>query len=354
MLVTSSIDRALAHLAALVAFNTQNPPRAHNASSPIFDYLAKTLRDAGCDVSLTGLGDGSVNLLATRGSANTLINCHLDTVPVCNGWTADPFTASITNGRVHALGACDVKGPASALLAAIEADESPVAVLFTSDEEAGQARCVRTFAASTQCNYDLVVVTEPTQLQCVTSHRGILTCEADFTGVGAHSSSQHARSAIHSAIRWSHSVLTDLAPGDGANPHRLNIGRIEGGAKPNVVASTAKLLLGMRPAAGVDPEALLTRLKHANPAHAPSSLRTRFCAPALRACNGAGAKLAGIGINPAGPVDFWTEAALFAEAGHEAVVYGPGDIAQAHTPDEWIAIDQLERAAEQYVSLLAL
>ncbi|MGH8111658.1 MAG: M20/M25/M40 family metallo-hydrolase, partial [Rhodanobacteraceae bacterium] len=133
---------------------------------------------------------------------------------------------------------------------------------------------------------------------------------------------------------------------------RFNLGRIEGGIKANVIAPDAEVRFGMRPLPSMDPDVLLERVRTlADPA--PAACEETFRGPSLpadaanaQACERDARALADeLGIGVGGPVDFWTEASLFSAAGHTAFVYGPGDIAQAHGADEWVALAQLENYA---------
>jgi acetylornithine deacetylase len=139
---------------------------------------------------------------------------------------------------------------------------------------------------------------------------------------------------------------------------RFNIGRIEGGIKANMVAPEAELRCGMRPLPSVDMDGLLADLR-ALVEPAPAAFDETFRGPPLPA-NAADAEshlhkaraLAEVLEIPVGEaVDFWTEAALFSQAGCTTFVYGPGDIAQARSADEWVALDQLEAAARTYLRI---
>jgi len=342
------LGRVLTHLDRLVACDTQNPPRAITPDHPALTYCVGVLKACGCTVSLTDLGDGCVTLLATRGHARTVVNCHLDTVPADPSWTKDPFKLVVDGDDAVGLGACDVKGAASCMLAAAEESDGAVALLLTTDEEAGQSRCVREFLRQ-DLPYDRAVVAEPTGVRAVTRHRGLATYDLAFKGVAAHSSVIGAdqRNAVHLASLWCADAigLTRSAPFDDI---RLNIGMIEGGTKANVAASSARVVFGMRPPPGMHPDVAAKAL--GNLVKEPESCvwRTRFSAPGLDETEGTDSLLSDYRLTKGDPVDFWTEAALFGEAGLATVVLGPGNIKQAHAADEFVPLEDLRRAGEVY------
>ena len=140
---SGSLPSILALLERLVAFDTRNPPRAIGKEG-LFAFLAESL-GPGFTCSLTDLGDGCVSLLAVRGAPALLFNVHVDTVPRDPGWARDPFALQVDGDRVVGLGACDIKGAAACLVEAARRTTGDVALLFTSDEEAGSSRCVRSF-----------------------------------------------------------------------------------------------------------------------------------------------------------------------------------------------------------------
>jgi acetylornithine deacetylase len=353
----------LAHLEALVGFDTRNPPRAIGTGG-IFDYLRAQL--PGFHVEVTDHGAGAVSLLAVRGTPRRLFNVHLDTVPSSEAWSADPHVLRIQGDRAIGLGACDIKGAAACLLAAAATTGGDVALLFSSDEEANDARCIQGFL-SRDHGFSEAIVAEPTQCRAVLAHRGIASARIGFHGRAGHASGADAltASALHQAVRWSSAAL-DLVAAE-AHQHfgglrglRFNIGRIEGGIKANMIAPSAELLFGFRPLPSQGLDAVHERLRALLPATAEYAVR--FAGPPLPAGAPdtaetrrlAARELADALDLPIGPaVDFWTEAALFSAAGLTALVYGPGDIAQAHTADEWVALSQLDEATRRYHHLLA-
>ena len=346
------IDDCTGHLEALVGMDTRNPPRHISPDHEVIRYTSDALRRAGFDVSIEDLGDGSVCVDAKRGRSDVLVNCHLDTVPDAPGWNSDPFRLEQRGGMLVGLGACDVKGSAACVLTAAVNTDSPARVLLTTDEEAGSSRCVRRWVESHPGAVSCVVVCEPTGLEGVTAHRGLISAEARFSGHSAHSSASGAAgiSATHALVRWGHAVLSDEAFSDA---HRFNIGSIEGGTKPNMIAGEASTRFGLRPAPGADTDELIAHLHSLAPKGAHVHWVTRFHAQPLAPHEHARELLETLSIPESAPVDFWTEAALFAQLGVPCVVFGPGDIAHAHAPDEHISIDHLGLAIAHYIRIFS-
>jgi acetylornithine deacetylase len=347
-----------------VAKATENPPK-RIAESGIVDRIVAELGPAFV-VEVTDLGDGSINLFARRGAPRLLWNFHLDTVPAARGWDGSPFELQVRDGRAFGLGACDIKGAVAAMLSAVQSTTADVALLFSTDEEAGKGRCIANFV-SRELPFDGVVVAEPTRGQAALAHRGIGTASGRFLGRAGHASRADASgdSAIHEAVRWAAAALdyADSFPSSNATGDltglRFNLGRIEGGAKPNVVAAEARLRFGVRPPPGYDPRATVERVQALAPRSDRVEWEPGFFGPPLPAGEEAdsrahsGRDLAARLDLPIGPpVDFWTEAALFSARGYPAIVFGPGDIAQAHTKDEWVGLEQLARVAQTYHRLL--
>ncbi len=345
-------ERVMNHLRALVACDTQNPPRAMTGGDAIFAYCAKVLRSAGCVVTIDDLGDGCVNLLATRGSSDLLFNCHLDTVPADPAWSSDPFTLRMDGTDAVGLGACDIKGAAACLLAAAQATRAPFSLLLTSDEEAGESACINRFIHSAN-TYARVIVCEPTSGKAVTRHRGIETYELRFTGRATHSSSTcaHADNALHHAARWSAGAL-ELMHERRDDDLRFNIGIIKGGVKTNIAASKAVVRFGIRPHAGTDVPGVINRLLELLDEPRRATLHPCFSAPALDSGAAGRVMIDDYALDEGASVDFWTEAALFAHAGYDTIVLGPGDIREAHTPDEAVPLDDLRRVARLYAGII--
>lgn len=357
------LQSTLEHLKALVSFDTRNPPRAITTGG-IFDYLRAHL--PGFDITVTDHGAGAVSLHAVRGRPKLLFNVHLDTVPDSPAWTASPHMLRVTEDRAIGLGACDIKGAAAALLAVANASDGDMALLFTTDEEANDPRCIAGFLADKPA-CDAVIVAEPTKGEAVLAHRGIQSVLMRFAGHAGHASGEQkpSDSALHQAVRWGDAALDFVAAQaherfGGLTGLRFNIGRIEGGIKANMIAPSAEVRFGMRPLPTMHPDGLLERFRTLTEPM-PAEFAETFRGPSLPAGDTAAAEARRLAARdladeleiPVGnAVDFWTEASLFSAAGYTAFVYGPGDIAQAHTADEWVALDQLQHYAETIFRLI--
>lgn len=351
----------LDHLQALVSFDTQNPPRAITSDSEIFVYLKQHL--PGFEFQLLDAGEGCISLLAKRGNPSLLFNFHIDTVPVAPGWTTDPFTLTIGQEKVTALGACDIKGASACMLSAVAKTTGDVALLFSSDEEHGSSKAVKQFLL-TEHGFEQVIVAEPTMAKATLAHRGIQSGIAKFDGISGHASEERALkdSAIHKAGKW----ITEALGWVERQTHRFdnlkglpfNIGKISGGIKGNMIAGNCELAFGFRPLPGQNSQKMLSALRQL--ATEDLTITETFMGPTLPAANQSFAKAVDsahtlatackISVGPA--VNFWTEASLFSQAGLTAIVFGPGDIAQAHTANEWVTLVQLQKVEDHYTKII--
>lgn len=357
-------DAILQHLERLVAYDTRNPPR-QIAADGIFAYLRDAL--PGFTHTLTDYGDGAITLLSVRGAPTRVYNFHLDTVPASDGWTTPPHRMHLAHGRAYGLGACDIKGAVAAMLATVAKTTGDVALLFSSDEEANDPRCIAGFLGTSH-GFDEAIVAEPTGAHAVLAHRGIVSAEACFGGVAGHASEARAidDSAVHRASRWIGEALAFARSRADASFGPLqglpfNIGRIEGGIKGNIIASRCVLRFGFRPLPSQSVDEFLQVFRGMAAPRELERLEELFRGPplpagkgdaALRQVAAARALAAACGLPIREAVNFWTEASLFSQAGLTAIVFGPGEIAQAHTVDEWVSLEQLAMAAHAYERMI--
>ncbi len=367
-MLTSSAVRStdpVAILKDLVAYRTDV---GEGEERPLADHLARLLEACGpdevtvVDAPRRGGGKTSSYVYARYGTPALLVNAHLDTVPPNASWSSDPFVPRIEGGKLHALGAADTKGAAAAILAALaEVRPTDTGILFSGDEEFSSA-AMRAFVASPQrVGLERAIVCEPTNLRAGTRHRGINVFEVTVTGPGGHSS--HA-DALPSPIAmlsrlgvafddWGKRHVT-LGP-PGFLGMCMNLAQLDGGVAFNVIPARGRLLVCLRPPPTSDPRAVVAELEALAKQIVPEATFTvlRDNAPFATADLASFRPL--LGDIAQAPIDlgFWTEAALFAAAGIDAVVLGPGDIAQAHGPDEWVLLDELAAARDLFRAVFA-
>lgn len=310
-----------------------------------------------------------------------VFEAHQDTVPV-EGMTIPPFTPDSRDGRIYGRGACDVKGPLAAMMAALHRllreDRRPDATLVLAcsvNEEFGctGARELAALwgsdsAAVFQRDPDGVVVAEPTRLNLVTAHKGVTRWRCSTSGVACHSSTpEQGRNAIYAMARVV-SALEDYArdtvPGLASHPRlgtpTLSVGLIAGGISVNVVPDACTIEIDRRLLPGEDPEAAYRHAVQAATERAgvTAAHEAPYIATPALPDDSNEALAARIEAAASGQAHrpLREAAAYCSDASHFAsrwptVVFGPGDIAQAHTKDEWITVEQLERGAEIYFRL---
>jgi len=266
--------------------------------------------------------------------------------------------------RLYGLGTCDIKGAIAAILEALAAGPiaRPVGVLFSGDEEHGGS-CIRAFLDSEAARgLERAIVCEPTSCRVGVRHRGIGAATVTLEGTGGHSSRVDemvnpiavlARAAV--ALDDMGAELRAQGP-DGFKSVNLNVAALEGGIAFNVVPTRATLSFSLRPAPGARVEDLLDeaerRVRAATSPHA-IAWAVPIISPSLQPRDLAGFEPL-LGARLAAPIDlgYWTEAARLSERGIDAVVFGPGDIAQAHAADEYVEIGDLGTARDVYAHVL--
>ncbi len=306
-------------------------------------------------------GGPGAYLFARWGQPTRLINAHIDTVPANTGWSRDPWTPVMKDDRVYGLGACDTKGAiAAAIIALGRGKPNNCGLLFSGDEEHGTASVDHFLAGPHASKVKAAFVCEPTNRRAGLAHRGVLAYRAHLRGTGGHSSrADHEPRPIAQLARLA-VTLDDIGRArrhdgvPGMTGLCLNLASMPGGVAFNVIPAEATLMFSLRPwpgfdRAGWDAE-LAAIVADVDPAievtcdidHAP------FACPDETLVR----PLAERHASALGPLDFWTEAALYEAARIPAVVMGPGDIAQAHAPDEWVAIDDLTWAVELFADVM--
>lgn len=294
-------------------------------------------------------------VLAIWGCPDTLLNVHIDTVPSGEGWTDDPLNLRRETDRVIGLGTSDIKGAAACILAALETGTPKnAAILFSGDEEHGSEVMPAVITSGRLSDVKRAIVCEPTSCRVGRAHRGMLAISAGFTGPGGHSSlADITPRPLLDAARLAAKVgdYADVHLNFGTAPFEglcVNIGEIESDGAYNVIPTTAKLWLSLRPPPGDN-----VRVREADIyALADGAELDTIVAFEPFATKDMTAFTDVFGSTEIVDLPYWTEAAMLSEAGINTVVYGPGNLEQAHKPNEYVEIAQLESATKIYAAAL--
>ncbi len=368
---------ALAILETLVGFDTTS--RLSNLA--LIEWVEAYLDGHGVPHRRVPSADGAkTNLMATVGpmiEGGVVLSGHTDVVPVDGQpWTSDPFSVVQRDGRIYGRGTCDMKGFLALALAAVPdllaADpKRPVHLALSYDEEVGclGAPSMIEKIATELPRPALVVVGEPTDMVAVNGHKGISTFTVTVTGREAHSSqTQQGVSAIMEAVPLMAALVglgaTLERDADPASPFTpkgatLTIGVIHGGTAGNILARECQFLFDLRCPPGLDPAAIMApfmaqaaALDAALRARAPEAgvqvIQRSSTPPLAPEVNGVAEAFARRLAGDNGPpraVAFAAEAGQFQQAGFSTIICGPGSIAQAHQPDEYVELSQMQRGA---------
>lgn len=366
--------RLLRELIALPSVNPAFVP-AHDpiaGEARVVDCLATHAARLGLEVRRQPVLPARENLLvalspAGRARRRVLLAPHMDTV----GATPAQLKPVVRNGRLHGRGACDTKGSIAAMFAALAAlsrsgrrpAETEIVLAALVDEE-NQQRGSRALAAS-KFQADLAIVGEPTKLRVVTAHKGNLWLRLETRGKAAHGARPElGRNAALEMARIVQLLETEYASALRCRQHpvlgyaTISVGTIAGGTQPNIVPDRCAIHADRRTLPGEtesdvqrEIQALLRlhglRASVADSKDAPCwPMETAPDLPVVREfmdCIGQ--------RGPAG-VHYFCDASVLSHAGIPSVVFGPGDIAQAHTANEWISLRQLDQATALLIRFL--
>ncbi|MFW2131999.1 acetylornithine deacetylase [Ectothiorhodospira haloalkaliphila] len=363
----TSLNHMLKRLIEIPSVSSVSP--SHDMGNrPLIDELAGWCEAGGFRVEvrpLEGVAD-KANLVASlgKGPGGLVLAGHTDTVP-CDPhlWSQDPFQGVFRDDRLYGLGSCDMKSfLALALEAAAGFDPKdfrhPLVILATADEESSM-RGARAIAEAGQPLGRQAVIGEPTNLRPVRMHKGILMEGIRVTGQAGHSSDP---SLGNSALEGMHRVMgevlawRDELQARHRNPQfqvavpTLNLGHIHGGDNPNRICGQCELHIDLRPLPGMEPDALRqtltervdkalqdTGLDHEVFRLIPGvpPMETPADSELVRVTE----ELTG---HAAEAVAFGTEGPFLRQMDMDVVILGPGDIRQAHQPDEYLALDRIE------------
>ena len=362
-------------LAQLVAF----PTVSQVSNLDLIDWLDTYLSSHAIPTARHWNEDRSkAALLAHAGprrAGGVVLSGHSDVVPVTGQtWSSDPFALSQRAGRLYGRGVCDMKGyVALSVWALVEAQrlglQRPLQLALSYDEEIGctGAGPMLETLQSAFPKASLALIGEPSRMQPIQAHKGGVGYQVSVQGFEVHSSLlPYGVSAIMEGARLIGWVNDRNAALQGAQPSSLaarfdppfttlHVGMISGGTAHNITAANCRFAVEMRVVPSEDLEALAAeleaaaqslakRMKKVHPG-AGMDLQRFFRVPALQPePQGEAEALVRrlTGANAGGVVSYGTEAGIFQAAGYSAVVCGPGDIAQAHQPDEYLDLSQFE------------
>lgn len=379
--------RAVEWIERLLAIDSTS----RSSNLPVAEAIAEECRRLGIRVWLRPDPTGEkANLVATVPAADggvrggVALSGHMDTVPVDGQeWSGDPYRPQVHDGRLYARGAADMKGFLGLVVAALPAFAAaelsqPLHLALTFDEELaarGGNQIIRDLAdlgiRPTSC-----IVGEPTSMRVITGHKSVTIVTVDVLGAASHSS---LPAAGCNAIEYAARLCTgfrgitdgwrDHGPYDPSYAVPYSTGgvmTIAGGSAQNIVPEHCRVVLEFRTVPAVDPEEVVTALR---------DLAEELTGQMRREHPGTGVEVSvqdrvpALSTDPDSPtvraavafggtpsdehVTYGTDGGPFCAAGIETVICGPGDIAQAHGPDEFVEIAQLEACQDFLASMLA-
>ena len=335
----------------------------------VADLATEWLHGWGYRPVVSEVAPGRFNVVARRGAGrgpSLLLNGHLDTVGVAG--MAHPFSGAVRDGRLFGRGAADMKSGVACILAvaaelAYEEIEGELIVALTADEEHASLGMEALVASGLRA--DAAVVCEPTGLDVMPAHKGFLWMDVRATGRAAHGSRPGA--GVDAITHMGHVLVAfeeesrRLAQQTGhplLGPASLHAGTIEGGSAPSVYPDGCHLVVERRTLPGetvagvmAEAEGVLARARERCPGLKATVevglYRAATEVPAgsalvdglRRACRRAGLPGA------VGGMTAWVDACFLNEHGTAAVCFGPGSIAQAHTAEEWVSVEEIEVCA---------
>jgi acetylornithine deacetylase len=377
------VDQLTELLSTLVAIPSVNP-MGRNLAGPdvlesrLSDFLESWFRDLGVRCARQSAAPGRDNVLgyydAPSSRRRVLFDVHQDTVPT-DGMVIPPFCPTISDGRLYGRGACDVKGSMAAILAAFArlvrerpSGSASVIVACTVDEEYTHIGSSR--LAEVDPGAELAIVAEPTSLALVHCHKGAVRWKIRTRGLACHSSTPE--SGVNAIYRMARVIdalelhgwaLALSQPDPILGPPTLSVGRIEGGQSVNIVPDWCEIEVDRRLIPGEEASGCISRIRdqlqrslgaadwiefdepsvHLPPLSPRAGPWLGLLGDAVAVATGRRPEVRG--------VPFGTDAGPLSAGGTPCVVFGPGHIAQAHTNDEWIELEQVQLAAEAYYQI---
>ena len=368
-------------LKKLIAFDTSNPPGKELECA---EYLAGILGEAGFETQIQLMPEdpGRANVIAAIGNPKgkkLIYNGHIDVVPASEGWTSDPFTAEIRDGRLYGRGACDMKGGVAAMSCAAAAlakegfhfDGGQLILVFVCDEELHDLGVKHYIQSEQFVKADFAVISEPSSLCCCIAHRGVVRYRLSVLGRSCHAGVP--QNGINAITNTGYAILAleELAKRVGARTHEvlpsptLTMTMISGGTKDNIVPGQVDISIDRRMLPDEDWESCMEEIREEL-----ESVRARVAgfdyrlepyvsvnagyippdSELVKICNRVfeetfGRKTVNRDFTGCNDQNF------FVRAGVPTLVFGPGNLDQAHTVDEYVDVGELEQCTEFFYHL---
>jgi len=345
-------------------------PALDMSNMPVIDYLAEQFSALGFECEIVPCasthGNQKANLIATlgKGPGGLVLAGHTDTVPMNPElWSVDPLAVTEKNGRLYGLGSTDMKGFFALILEAVQPFlgqplHQPLIVLATADEETSMSGA-RKIAEIGKPKARYAIIGEPTGMKPIRAHKGVMMESIRLQGRSGHSSDPslgiNAMEAMHDVLSELMSYRNELqqryhSPLFVIDKPTMNFGCIHGGDNPNRICGHCELEFDIRMLPGMEAELLRTDIaKRLRPVAERWNVgfeftplfpgAPAFICPAESDLVKTAERLTG---HIAATVAFGTEAPFLQDMGIDTIVLGPGDIEQAHQPDEYLALDRVQ------------
>lgn len=351
-------------------------PELDMSNEGVIDLLANWCESAGFSINKQNVSTGKYNLIATigQGSDGLILSGHTDTVP-CNEehWNSDPFKMNERDNRLFGLGSCDMKSFIALAISASQAFttdqyKKPLTIIATADEETTMSGA-RLLAKNGNRLGKYCVIGEPTDMRPVREHKGIIMESVRFIGSSGHSSNpdlgNNAMEAMHDFIGRLMLYRKNLKhrhnnPAFEISYPTLNLGHIHGGDNANRICGECELHIDFRFLPGMKLEDMRYQIREiAQSVAIKRELNVDFEAlfmgiPAMQTDSSSEINqyLELLSQHKGQSVAFGTEAPFYNDMGCETVVFGPGSINQAHQPDEFLPVEQIQPTIKMLQNLI--
>lgn len=365
----------------LIRLKTENPP---GNEREIADYLLDEMLKLGIEAREIEVRPRRSNAIGHIGDTehipSLMLNGHTDTVPAGEGWSVDPFNPLERNGRIHGRGAADMKGGIASIVIAVKAlveagfqFKSGLMLSFVIDEEVSELGMLNLIDQGIRS--EMAIIAESSNLEIVSAHKGFMEVQITSKGRMVHGSiPEEGVNAIEKASKLI-IMLEELKSKLTKKRHRLlgtptlSVNMIQGGIQTNVVPNSCKLVIDRRlipsesfTEAAAEISDVIKLLENqdsdarfelrVSPSGLTDPIDIASSAQIIKSLQDATRKVFGVAKTPIGISGGADSHLLVNRAKIPTVLFGPGDISQAHTADEYVEIDQLTSAAKVYAVVI--